>query len=311
MGRTSWNQLPAQLRDQIEQRLGSPVASTTSQAAGWSPGGADRVLTTAGTRAFVKTLARSQNPYGFGMHETESSVMALLPASAPTPKLIATVTCTAGSDDWIALILDDIDGYHPGAGRDGFDIETVLDALHTLPIADGALAALPRVAPDLTREFAAWDRMFDAGLPDFLPEPVAANALRMAEAAAHGGAAVGGEYLVHGDCRADNLLLDANGYAWIIDWPWAAIGAHWLDPLTYLLDVLVRGEHADVEWHLANHPVFEGASEAAINAVLAGLAGMFLEKAADPRPPGMPGLREFQQCEGIAAAEWLLRRWTD
>ncbi len=124
-----------------------------------------------------------------------------------------------------------------------------------------------------------------------------------------GGCRVDGDYLVHSDCRADNLLVDDSGRVWIIDWPWAAIGAHWLDPLTYLLDVLVRGEDADVEWHLATHPVFDGLTAAIVDSVLAGLAGMFFEKAATPEPPNMRGIRDFQQQEGLAAAKWLLERW--
>ncbi|WP_022905574.1 hypothetical protein [Curtobacterium sp. B18] len=79
----------------------------------------------------------------------------------------------------------------------------------------------------------------------------------------------------------------------------------------YLLDVLVRGEDADVEHHLATHPVFAGLPSASVDAVLAGLAGTFFEKAARPDIPHMPTLRDFQRREGLAAAEWLLGRWAE
>ncbi len=304
MGRTTWTDVPTALRMQVEELLGGPVEHATSQAGGWSPGGADRVVTTGGRRAFVKTLSRARNPDGFAFHEQESRVMALLPAAVQAPRLLATLR----HDDWIALVLDDVAGRHPGARGDGSEVTAVLDALDTLPVATGPLAALPRAAEDLVEEFGAWDRMREAGIPDVVPTAVAERAAAFAELARDGAAAADGEHLLHLDCRADNLLVDADGVVWVIDWPWAGIGAHWLDPLTYLLDTLVRGEDVDVEHHLANHRVFAGVSSGAVDAVLAGLAGMFLEKAARPAPPAMPTLRGFQRSEGLAAAEWLARR---
>ena len=304
MGRTTWTDVPTALRTQVEELLGGPVEHATSQAGGWSPGGADRVVTTGGRRAFVKTLSRPRNPDGFAFHEQESRVMALLPATVQAPRLLATFR----HDDWIALVLDDVAGRHPGARGDGSEVTAVLDALDTLPVATGPLAALPRAAEDLVEEFGAWDRMREAGIPDVVPTAVAERARAFAELAHNGAAAADGEHLLHLDCRADNLLVDADGVVWVVDWPWAGIGAHWLDPLTYLLDTLVRGEDVDVEDHLASHRVFAGVSSGAVDAVLAGLAGMFLEKAARPAPPAMPTLRGFQRSEGLAAAEWLARR---
>ncbi|ROP58806.1 phosphotransferase [Curtobacterium sp. ZW137] len=309
MGRTTWTDVPLVLRTRVEGVLGGPVVDAASQAGGYSPGGADRVTTADGTRAFVKTLSRSRNADGYGFHEREARVVAALPSGVQAPRLRASLTTVVDGDEWIALVLDDVDGHHPGAALDGSDVTAVLDALDTLPEATGTLADLPRAAPDLATEFAAWDRMLATGLPDVVPADVAAVAPRFAEAAQTGAAAVDGEHLVHLDCRADNLLVDADGLVWVVDWPWAGIGAHWLDPLTYLLDALVRGEHVDVEQHLATHPVFAGVPPEFVDAVLAGLAGMFLEKAAQPAPPNMPTLRAFQRTEGMTAARWLLRRW--
>lgn len=309
MGRTTWTDVPAVLRERIETVLGGAVAQAESQAGGYSPGGADRVVTADGRRAFVKTLSRSRNPDGFGMHEREAEVMGHLPGSVQAPRLIDTVRGTVDGDDWIALVIEDVDGHHPGTAGDGSDVTAVLDALDTLPTATGTLAQLPRVADDLVEDFGAWDRMAASGVPDVVPAHVVAAAPAMARAARGAAAAVDGDSLAHVDCRADNLLVDADGVVWVIDWPWAAVGAHWLDPLTYLLDVLVRGEDADVEHHLATHRVFAGVPASSVDAVLAGLAGTFFEKASRPAIPHMPTLRDFQRREGLAAAEWLLRRW--
>jgi hypothetical protein len=309
MGRTTWNDVPAVLRERIGAALGSAVTHAESQAGGYSPGGADRVVTDAGRRAFVKTLSRSRNPDGFGMHEREAEVMGHLPDSVQAPRLIDTLRGTVDGDDWIALVIEDVDGRHPGTTGDGSDVRAVLDALDTLPRATGALAGLPRVADDLAVEFGAWDRMAADGFPDVVPAHVLAAAPAFAEAARGAASVVDGDSLAHVDCRADNLLVDADGTVWVIDWPWASIGAHWLDPLTYLLDVLVRGEDADVEHHLATHRVFAGVPATSVDAVLAGLAGVFFEKASRPPIPHMPTLRDFQRDEALAAADWLLRRW--
>ncbi|MEN0103758.1 MAG: phosphotransferase [Curtobacterium sp.] len=311
MGRTTWTDVPAMLREQVEEMLEGRVGTAESQAGGYSPGGADRVVTDSGRRAFVKTLSRRTNPDGYGFHEREATVMAHIPPSVQAPRLLGTLRASVHDDDWIALVLDDVDGAHPGSA----DVTAVLDALDTLPIAAGPLADLPRAAPDLAEEFAAWDRMLATGLDattgagdPVVPPDVAAHAAHFAAVARAGAAAFDGEHLVHLDCRADNLLVDADGVVWVVDWPWAGIGAHWLDPLTYLLDTLVRGDDVDVEHHLATHRVFGGATPEAVDAVLAGLAGMFFEKAGRPAPPNMPTIRAFQRAEGIAAARWLLRR---
>lgn len=310
MGRPQWIDVPSALRVRVEDLLGGPVIRAASQASGYSPGGADRVVTSDGRRAFVKTLARSRNRDGFDLHEQEAAVLAHLPATVRAPALLGVLHETVDGDEWIALVLQDVDGRQPGGAQDGSDVSAVLDALDTLPLATGALASLPRVADGLADELAAWDRMLATGLPEGVPDHIAVAAHDLARSAAGAAALLDGEHLAHVDCRADNLLLDADGLVWIVDWPWAAVGAHWLDPLTYLLDVLVRGEDCDVDGYLATHPVFAGLPGTTADAVLAGLAGAFLEKGARPHAPNMPTLRSFQRQEGIAAGEWWLRRRT-
>lgn len=314
MGRTAWTDVPAILRRRVEDTLGGPVSTTESQAAGWSPGSADRVVTASGRRAFVKTVSRSRNADALDLHRREAGVMAHLPPNVQAPRLLDAFDTTVDGDEWVVLVLDDVAGRHPGGRLDGSEVPAVLDALDTLPRAVGDLGALPRIADDLRHEFGAWDRMLgDPTLADRVVEVVPPHVLAagpaLARAAARAAALVDGAHLVHADCRADNLLVDEAGLVWVVDWPWASVGAHWLDPLTYLLDTLVRGEDTDVEHHLATHPVFTGLPATTVDAVLAGLAGLFFEHALPPAPPNMPTIRDFQRREGVAAAEWLLRRW--
>ena len=143
MARTTWTDVPVELRAQVEDVLGGAVVSAASQPGGWSPGGADRVRTATGTRAFVKTLSRARNADGFGFHEREARVMSALPSGVQAPRLRASLTADVDGDRWIALVLDDIEGQHPGHTGDGSDVTAVLDALRPLGVKDFDMPASP------------------------------------------------------------------------------------------------------------------------------------------------------------------------
>jgi aminoglycoside phosphotransferase (APT) family kinase protein len=300
--RTAWTDVPETLRRRMEDRLDAVVVEARSQANGFSPGGADRLLLDDGRRVFVKTLARSRNEDGFDLHRREARIMAAILRDVPAPRLI---DCFEDGD-WIALVLADIEGRHP---EETGDVVPVLDALAQLPVATGELAGLPRVAEELDDDRHAWERLVrDDALVD-ADRWVLAHLPRLREAAARMPEAADGDRLCHVDCRADNLLIDADRRVWIIDWPWAAVGASWLDALTYLLDTLLRDPSVDVEHHLATHSVFETAEADEVDAILAGLAGTFLDRSRRPAPPSMPTIRDFQRREGEAALGWLAQRW--
>ena len=56
------------------------------------------------------------------------------------------------------------------------------------------------------------------------------------------------------------------------------------------------------------HAVARDAPAARVDAVLAALAGFFVYAAAQPPPPGLPTLRDFQRAQGVEALAWLRRR---
>ncbi|UJP10421.1 hypothetical protein L2X99_01585 [Microbacterium sp. KUDC0406] len=89
--RVLWDDLPADLRAEIEHVLGGGVVSAQSQAGGFSPGSADRVTTADGRRAFVKTVHRDRNEGAYELHRREIDVMRLLPAEVSAPALLGTV----------------------------------------------------------------------------------------------------------------------------------------------------------------------------------------------------------------------------
>jgi len=304
--RTTWDDLPGTLREAVEVVLGGRVVDAASQAAGFSPGSADRVVTADGRRAFVKTLSRTRNPHTFGLHERELAVMRGMPPGVPAPALLGSYL----DGEWIALVLEDIDGHHPRHGRHGSEVGAVLDAIAALPVVRGRyLAGLPDASLELSADALGWSTLVADDATAALPAWVRDNLRRLECAAVRAGAAVEGDHLVHLDCRADNILVDDGGRAWIVDWPWAAVGAAWLDGLTFLLDTRLRGENVDCERVLREHELFADVRVDEIDAVLSAITGMFFDKARHPAPPNMPTIRAFQRREGLAGAEWLRERW--
>jgi hypothetical protein len=302
--RMLWSDLPADLVVRIERLLGAPVVSAVSQAEGFSPGTADRVTTTAGRRAFVKTAQREHNEGAYDLHRREADVMRLLPPEVSAPALIGSIV----DDDWALLVVEDIEGRHPGVAGDGAEIVAVLDAFATLPrLGDGSVVSIRPAADEFISDQGSWRAIDERAIE--LPAWAASNRERLRAAGERILDAVAGEHLQHLDGRADNVLIDASGRAWLIDWPWAAVGARWLDGLFYLLDARVRGESFDADATLRSHPLFEGVDEADIDAVLAGATGHSFVKASFPAPPGMPTLRAFQHRWALEGTHWLEERW--
>ena len=66
--RRRWADLPDQVQHAVAAVLGAPVVHAESQPGGFSPGTADRVVTAAGARAFVKAVSPELNPDSVALH---------------------------------------------------------------------------------------------------------------------------------------------------------------------------------------------------------------------------------------------------
>lgn len=191
----------------------------------------------------------------------------------------------------------------------------VLRALETMPVIRGRewAATLPNARTELASAFTGWSNIRAADQIEILP-PVARTRLDhlewLTESAA---AAVDGDYLVHLDFRSDNVLIDAAGKAWMIDWPWAGVGCRWLDGLTFLVDARMHESGIDTEKILATHPLFADTTDQDIDVVLSGWTSYFFDAARRPAPLNMPTIRAFQLDEGMAGLAWLSERlgWSD
>jgi Ser/Thr protein kinase RdoA (MazF antagonist) len=289
--RIQWPELPQTVRNAVERILGAPVAEVAPQTGGFSPGTADRVVTTEGRRAFVKAVSSAQNPVSPQMHRTEARNVALLPAGLPVPKLLG----THDDGDWIALVLEDVDGRHPHTPWRPAEIDAALAALKRLAVPIPGVA-LPALRDDLATEFAQW-----AQIPVDPDRTLGRrDHARLAALAESGVAALDGDCLVHGDIRADNLLVRPDGTIVVVDWSDACTGPAWFDTLTLVLNIRLYGGRVP--------DTVIDADDEAITGCIAGLASLFASRAIKPPPPGLPTVRAFQQAQVDVCLAWLDER---
>ncbi|MGI8642592.1 MAG: aminoglycoside phosphotransferase family protein, partial [Thermomicrobiales bacterium] len=72
--RPAWTDIPQRVREAVEDWLGSPVVSASSQAGGFSPGVAARLLTADGRRIFAKIAGPEPNEFSPRFHRREARV---------------------------------------------------------------------------------------------------------------------------------------------------------------------------------------------------------------------------------------------
>jgi aminoglycoside phosphotransferase (APT) family kinase protein len=303
--RVAWHSVPGPVRAAIERVCGAPVTESLDQPGGFSPGTATRVRCADGTRWFVKAASADVNADSPALHRQEASLLAALdPLIAarrlPAPRLRG----TAESGAWFALVAEDMAGRQPALPWQDAELSAVLAALDELATAlTPAPVAAPAIAQYLESDFHGWrtlarapaDNRIDPWSRARLPELAALEATWAAHAA--------GDTLLHGDIRADNLLLTPDGVA-VVDWPHACRGAAFADLVLFAPSVAMQGGPEPAAL-LARSRAGQGASREAVTAVVCALAGFFTESALRPAPPGLPTLRRFQAAQGEVARRWL------
>ncbi|MER7725979.1 aminoglycoside phosphotransferase family protein [Streptomyces sp. NPDC096323] len=301
--RHDWADLPHAVRNAVQDILGAPVVEARSQSGGFSPGVAARIRLADGRRAFVKAVSAEVNRDSPDHHRAEARNTAVLPPHAPVPKLLGVYddgTC-------VALVLEDIEGRQPRVPWDPAELERVLAAVGDL---SRTLTPAPVDAPDAavgkTTMFTGWRTLYAAGGSPQL-DPWAARRLgALAELESGWAEHAAGDSLVHGDLRADNILLTADRVVFV-DWPHAVRAAPWFDLLAMLPCVAAQGgPHPEALF--TAHPLGRDADPTGVTAVLAALAGYFVAHSLRPNPPGLPTLRAFQAAQGAAALDWLRHR---
>lgn len=300
--RPTWPELPAHIRDLVEERLSGPVVEWTSHDGGYSPGPA-LTLATATDRVFVKAADPVSHPVAADLHRREASVAALLPAGLPAPRLRWAI-----DEEWVVIAFDAVSGRTPQVPwvpEQLREVATLVDRLAEF----NAPATLPAFRDSMT--FEGWRSLAGgdgAGLDAYDPW-VSARLERLAALEVAWQDAVAGDTLVHQDLRGDNVLLTDQG-AVVVDWPYACRGAAFSDLVGWLPSLRLEGG-PEPEDMLRSTRVGRAADPDAVTTFVVALAGFFVSQSLQPEPPGIPHLRAFQRAQGEVCVDWLRRRLPD
>lgn len=306
--RTTWDELPAEIRAEIERGVGSPVVAATSQRGGFSPGLASILTLGNGRKVFAKAATSSRDSHTSSAMRREIEVLLTLPEYVPAPR----VRWIYDEGPWVVLVTESINGRNPVQPWRSDELRRFLDATTVLAnvLSPSPIPALPFA--DDAAAFQRWRVLAaDPSRSGRLDERVPRFIDRLAALEESWRDATAGTSLLHGDLRSDNLLLVDDGsraHDFVaVDWSSVRTGAPWLDMLFSLPSVAMHGG-GDPNEILAAHPLGRLADPDAVNVALAGAAGFFLDRSLNPVPPLMPTIREFQRAQGMIAIDWLAAR---
>ena len=304
--RAPYAAMPDRVRAWVDEALGSPVVSWTDQVGGMSPGCATRVTCADGTRAFVKAVGLELNPDTPAMFRREVLALTLLGRHP----LWASLLASYDDGDWVALLVEDVEGTHPDL-HDDATMARLLEAADELGrVMTERVPAAPAPDPDsgglndLRAFFGRWagalGHVADIPaelLPRWVAEDAAAWQARVRALIDHPAGS-----LVHWDIRNDNLLQRPSGELVFVDWGQCGVGPDWLDPL------LARLARVDSPWFdasLATSPALVRAGDEAVTAWLVGLGTMLAGRTMTAVDVNLPTLVEFRRRESarfLAAA---------
>jgi len=282
---------------------GDAPTSVRDLPGGFSPG-ATSILEWPGRTVFVKAVGQELNSESPSMHRREAVVSAALPRSPRFPRLLEVFD----DSEWVALAFDAVDGRPPHHPWDPVELGRVADGLSAMHA-----ELTPSPAPDLdplsvraVQLFGGWSTLVTLGAPAELDPWAAAHLDRLAELEAGWPEACVGETLVHGDVRADNVLVTEDRVVFV-DWPFGSVGNPAFDVIAWAPSVVLEGGPPPEEL-LALCEASRRADADAMTVLLTAICGFFVSHSLRPAPPGLPTLRAFQAAQGAVALDWLRRR---
>lgn len=298
--RVHWEQLPDAVRVAIEDRIGGKVVEAVTQLGGFSPGLAARLRTRDGRRCFVKAVSQQANPDSPDLHRREAEVVAAIPVEAPVPRLL----WTYDDGGWVALGFEDVDGRTPAQPWRNGELRLVVDGLQRLhEILTPSPIASTAAADGFATMINGWAELKKSMAP--LDDWSRRNIERLIDLESKTAAVVAGQTLLNFDVRADNILI-AGDLVYFVDWPWARIGAPFVEWVALAPSVHMQGGPTPEE--LLRMASLDAVDDVAINAVIASITGFFLGHSRRPPPPGIPTVRAFQAAQGKVALDWLRER---
>lgn len=295
--RPEWASLPPAIRSAVIGAIGGRYVSDSPAHGGFSASYAGVVVTTVG-RAFVKACGADWHADSLHFLREEIRTVSMLP-----PRLGPSVRAAVETDAGVALVLEAIDGRHPGAPWTTGDLDAIAASMARLsgtPAPEQMERAEDRMIPGFTR----WAQITeDPLLLTGLPTSLRALVPVLVEVEKGLRDALRGDAVVHDDLRADNILI-SDGEARLLDWPHARRGAAWVDLPCFLPSVEASGgPRCEDAWRIfAAH----GAPDQhTLLPVISGFASFLWFTQAQPEIPQLPGLRAFQRQQAVPALRWL------
>ncbi|MFJ5984784.1 hypothetical protein [Lentzea sp. NPDC092896] len=239
-GRLEWQELPAGVREAVQDHTGQVVKAESAPVGRNSAFAAS--LATAEGPVFCKG-GRTDSPQAV-MHRNEAAVNPYLPEDL-APRLLWHVE----RDGWLLLGFDHVSGQHADLSPGSPDLPLVADAVKKIS----------RITPQRASRRMIADH-WEVALAN---EPAD-------ERAAHAPRHMRGSTLVHSDLNPLNILVADT--ARIVDWAWWRTGAAWIDPAFAVVRLVAEGHrpaHAE-EWAAQ----FDGFREAPAEALTAFAASL-------------------------------------
>ena len=309
----TWASVPADVKREVEDALGSTVIEGRRIWGGYTPSATFKLTLRQGGMAFLKGVNSAGNRVMRRDFLKEMRLYRDLPALRPwAPRLLGTVEVA----DWHILLLEfvrDKRGVGPWTDRYARQGVEGLAQLHNafanrelpqwVPLPNDwtgwrsltedadALLGLTTVAGGAGKDVSEW-------LDRFLP--------LLAELEAQSTRAGSPNTLLHGDVRSDNLLFRPDGRIAMVDWPSASRGAGLFDAVAFIQSVAAEGG-PDPEQMLSWYDRATGRETPRdmLGAVLAGVSGYFASRAGLPDIPGLPRVRPWQRVQLISSLQWL------
>ena len=300
--RMPYAELPGLVRAFVEAELGAAVVEVVPRTGGMSPAVAATVRAANGRTAFVKAVGSEIHPETPAHFRHERAVLQTLP---PAPYR-AGLQAAYDDGDWVALLLDDVDGRHPD-WDDASDRAAVLEVVHQQ--SHELTPPLPHLPTVSNRE----------GLQKHLARADAATEVELAALPAWARSDLGAlldlagltlehhrdESFCHWDIRHDNILIRHHDrQPVLLDWGMSKRGQRWGDAVCFGLEWV---ESAEFDTIVDTVDLSDG-EQADITGFLVGLGVYALMMSGQPPHPSLPRLPAFRRELGARCLGGVRRR---
>lgn len=273
--------LPPRIVDWVEAELGSQVIHAANQVGGMSPGCATRLLMADDSRSFLKAVGSGLNPRTPELFRHEIAVLSALKQAPYRASLLAAYD----DGDWVALLLQDVDGRHPDLSSPD-DYVLVHDALRRQAL-ELTPSPYPEAAPfssNVQKWVGRWQTDLAQDPARYLPPWAAVRFDDLVSRLTSLPDRFLGETLCHLDAREDNLLVRTDGTVVIVDWGMSTTGPIWLDELVLAISL---ADQDSFDHHVRALP------QDAVTDLLIIFGGSQAWRAAQPDQPGLPTMNDY------------------